>query len=191
MCLMRLLCLDLCFTIKILRVSLETRRRRNDVVGRYMYRTFTPMRPETAYGRVRLPRRGLVYENRFRARTRFRGAHGTSEIEEVKKRGGVPAHRWFVHCYKFIYGASKFAMVNARPWSECAARNRTISHVVRVFNAKDPSTFEEGSLGATDVVTTNHIILRSKNAQAHGAVPPVDSSTNGYRTGFSPPGGFL
>ena len=131
---------------------------------------------------VRLPRRGLVYENRFRARTRFRGAHGTSEIEEVKKRGGVPAHRWFVHCYKFIYGASKFAMVNARPWSECAARNRTISHVVRVFNAKDPSTFEEGSLGATDVVTTNHIILRSKNAQAHGAVPLVDSSTNGYRT---------
>ena len=115
------------------------------------------------------------------ALARFWVALGTYEREEVKKKGASqPTGGSYTVTSVFMeHQNSRWSTHGRGPG---VLLGQTISHVARVFNAKDPSTFEEGSLGATDVVTTNHIILRSKNAQAHGAVPLVDSSTNGYRT---------
>ena len=89
LCLMRLLCLDLCFNIKILRVSLAATT--YDVVERYMYGN-SSVPPGPVPRRMWLKRCGLVHDNRFLARSRFWVARGIGCLSN-KKEGVPQAHR--------------------------------------------------------------------------------------------------
>ena len=86
LCLMRLVCQDLCFNIRILRVSLATTY---DVVERYTYGNFTRMPPGPVPRRVWLKQRGRPAGGAFLAFSRFWVARARRGVSEVKKKGGA------------------------------------------------------------------------------------------------------